>query len=396
MSDDALARVMQRTGRYAAHLWYEMYRQNARRIRREHLEDALAADIDRAFMHLKDLPRDVAVPDDVTSLEDAHDRMVAIARRRVGDPMAEAVMKRAFVTAWNNSMPYDDVQSLARSLFKGDYRRDLVKAMARTNMTTIYTGWLFAGLVPIDWIIDFYRRHDTDTPASNRAYNVPARHFARLIAHLDVSSRRKLLKLSMGELSRMSYIGHDPRVIIDPKIDSVRALVESYDRQRARLVELRTELHIAAEAMMSEADRKRIEAEHQAKIERAAKRAKVVDHVNGVTKAGRRVEMATGYDQLARWGEALDNCIGGYSHRLDTDILGGVYENDVLVCNFQIENGRLIQLYGYKNWELTGEMTADLLDYLEPLCDDVAREQWEEHARRGDSGQGRRPVAVAA
>lgn len=146
MSDDALARVMQRTGRYAAHLWYEMYRQNARRIRREHLEDALAADIDRAFMHLKDLPRDVAVPDDVTSLEDAHDRMVAIARRRVGDPMAEAVMKRAFVTAWNNSMPYDDVQSLARSLFKGDYRRDLVKAMARTNMTTIYTGWLFAGL----------------------------------------------------------------------------------------------------------------------------------------------------------------------------------------------------------------------------------------------------------
>lgn len=368
ISDDALMTMMSYRGRLMLPL---RVRKIARGIPAKIIEAALAENLDSAMMHLSDLSlRDI--PAEATTLQEIHDIMARRRRRQISSPDLLAVMNPRFVRVWNTSMPSEDVQTFTRTLFGSQYRRDLVKAIAHCSPRTVYIGWLFFGLVPIDWIIDFYRRE-----INQGMYSVPGRHFRKVISTLDESSRRKLLRLNGRELSNISRVGRDPRAIIPTKIESVRRFGELYDRQEDRLAGLMTSLDIARTEKMSEADRRRMEEERRDQEHRSRIAQEQSERVNGVTKAGRRIEMATSFQQLAEWGETLDHCIADYANRLGNDILGAVYEHDILAYTFHISEGVLFQLYGYKNHILSPEASDDVLTYLEPLCSDsVDRTRW--------------------
>lgn len=275
-----------------------------------------------------------------------------------GDPAtawAPAAVRRAFVDT-------TDVQELTRRLFgKTRYRRDLVKAVANTNMNTLALAWQFRGLVPIDWIIDLMR-----------ASAVPdgARPWPNIRPHLRVLDRQSLRNLLndvadarshrlINDIARMPVMGRPMRVrtwkhlhdtLVDHMLLYRNALTQSGKKKRP------VPLPEYATALAGDIGR------------------------------GVEIELATHEDDLWSWALRMHHCIGGYGPELRSGrhLLGAVSVNGAIAANFEIlhweENDephmRLRQLLGHSNTLVPEPLRGTVVAHMETAGVTVPKTYW--------------------
>lgn len=218
---------------------------------------------------------------------------------------APAGVRRAFVRTTT-------VQDLTRRLFgKTRYRRDLVKAVAQTNLPTLSFAWQFRGLVPIDWIVTMLRER-----------RIPSGWCMPLIRphlrELDLQSLRNLIRdvprdhLVLFDLIRYPASAGLPRIhnwseLHDQVIEHAVVFVDAFTKNGTPRKPIRLPAYAAALA----AD----------------------------LPSGARIEIARHEDTLWVWGKQMRHCIGSYGRdmRSGRSLLGAVYDTgDRLRGNFEV------------------------------------------------------------
>lgn len=226
---------------------------------------------------------------------------------------------------------------LAVTFGKTRYRKDLAKAVAKSSPNAIAYARDFRGLVPIDWIVNFLRINEATEREANR---IGVKSLRPVLLQIDPRSYRDLLRQTLdgGNVHSIQDILNAP--VVPGRYRSINemhdAFYEAYrqNHRQARVINPRTN---------------RWEPPAPKPIPQI-ELAKVID---GVIAGRLLIKTAKDTGELHTWGEEMRNCIGGYGWEVSREnshkVLGGVYEGDKLIANFEIIDRRLGQLLGKAN-----------------------------------------------
>lgn len=256
-----------------------------------------------------------------------------------------------------------DAGQLARALFgKTRYRKDLVKAVARTDGPRLFVAWSMRSLVPVDWLVSMMSNEDS-RPGFHPGEVIPMAALRPHLRGLDRSSLRRLLRTLQGGEWRM--IIDLSRMPVAP-LRRAASWTELHDATaRHHRIRLRGEGMREVRASLSDVQRKEIADQRR--------------HLSGMTPAGREVVVAEEPVTLLEWGERMGSCIASYDRKLVTGRahLLGVYEGEKLIANAEVRTGdealRLVQLRGRFNRDLPGPAERDVVGFLSDAGVDCLR-----------------------
>lgn len=233
------------------------------------------------------------------------------------------------------------IQDFVRVAFgKKRYRKDLVKACANSNLIAISFAREYRQYVPVDWLIDIL-----NTPRGQFRELLPNPYTKEVLKDVPIHRRRAFMLDSLS----MSwwYIKDISDMITGYNLGHVISVSKNFtdlhDRLASEVRKLKTE------------NREIIVSGYAEKFH------------NTVTASGLRILAPEETETIHTWGDRMHNCIGSYAARAVNGkvFIGGVYSDNGLIGNFEIsENGKLRQLLGKYNEELTQDLQTDILDTL--------------------------------
>lgn len=293
-----------------------------------------------------------------------------------------------------------DIKALVESLYgKKSVRKSLVKAVAQTDLWHLYLSWCLRGRhVPVDWHVDFLRKHPRHDGIEGEYPALRLRGFRPHLRHLDKSSVRRLMRADdvprlVVDLCRMRPSGrvtqvrswaelHDRAAVADRVIRAHEILMSELKEQRATERSRRRHARLLEDpaylARMEAAERERALREAEAerrRLEEIGERARVYDEtakaVGGRTSDGVEVVVADDAATLLTWGEQMGQCIASYTSALHdrSSLLLGLYRSGDLIANAEIRvdgnsGSRLVQLLGKRNATLPQEDIDDVLPHF--------------------------------
>jgi hypothetical protein len=239
---------------------------------------------------------------------------------------------------------------------KTRYRKDLVKAVAQADPNAVAIAIDFRGLVPIDWIINFLRNNPRDERGAPPV-SVPS--IREYLFPLEPRSLRRLLQTEVGPQQAGSLYGINDVVRsarTRPQPGFVRTWGEFHDNiYGIRRGDNRWQARNLGEDSRYSGDIKVIT------------KAKPLENLQIGTMT---VVLPEHTSVLQAWGSEMRNCIGSYgSHAIGGhSILGGIYEGDKLIANFEIKkDGTLKQLLAKCNQPMPKDKRDAVVDKFKEL-----------------------------
>lgn len=273
----------------------------------------------------------------------------------------------------------DEPSEVTRRLFgKTRYRRDLVRAVAQTNITGLVRGWMFRGLCPTDWIVE---------NMGEPVFTYPA--LRPVLRRVDQRTIKSLLEdaanfwelRDIREFSRQAELS--PVMRGEVEIPRMRTWRDLHDWM---LEQVRANQHLVATI-------------RNAREVRALPPMELNEFSSSLEGEVRdlRIVIANSEDMLRDWSDRMGNCISGYGAQMRnmSSILGGVYRGDSLMANFELgrvwgvgsgdrveESGyRITQLLGRFNQPLESQDRLDIENYLGSKGVMVPEDYWGRPAR---------------
>jgi hypothetical protein len=240
---------------------------------------------------------------------------------------------------------------------KTRYRKDLVKAVAQADPNAIAIAIDFRGMVPTDWIINFLRNNPRNEQRGAPPVSVPS--IRQYLFPLEPRSLRRLLQTEVGPNQAGSLYGISDAVR-SPRTRPQPGFVRNWGEFHDNIYGIRR-------------------GDNRWQARNLGEDQRYVGDIKVVTKAepldnlqiGTMTVVLPGHtDMLRVWGSEMRNCIGSYSaHALGGhSILGGIYEGDKLIANFEIKkDGTLKQLLGKCNQPMPKDKRAAVVDKFNEL-----------------------------
>lgn len=265
---------------------------------------------------------------------------------------------------------YPDAMSMTVAMFgKIRYRKDLVKSVAEATWESVLIARQFRGLVPIDWIINFLRINERNPQEGHvsRYYSQANVDIRRQLLALDPRSYRALLRKNLFEdnewhnLSDMARVLNAPiaRRTDEPIHGRVRNWHEFHD------LYVRRGGHFTYAPGETRFDIPQTE---------------IAQTIDGQMIDNLEIRTPKNIDDIRSWGEYMHNCIGGYGYIVARDnaksTLGAVIEDDRVLANFEVKDGRLSQLLGRFNGPLPGDRRDSIVSALSAFDIDTSGPWW--------------------
>lgn len=250
---------------------------------------------------------------------------------------------------------------------KTHYRKDIVKALASSReYDNVALAMYCRRVLKTDWLVEIMRYGERLRMDTGSGEETNYKRFASIVGKLPVNRRRRFVLSLAGE---PAYHNADAvrtaHYLEDEDFGRIRTVPDLHDigatRQRERIRQ--PQLMYAADDDWFNPPAYRMP-EPVTEIE-----------LNDLTKTyheittgkGLRIVAPRHADELNEWADYMHNCIGGYSSQADkgTSNLGGVYEGDKLVANFEISKDKILrQLLGRFNQSLDIDVQRDIIDTL--------------------------------
>lgn len=268
-------------------------------------------------------------------------------------------------TGFAPSLKEQDLRAQVAHLFgKTRVRRDLMRAVGQSYPNAIMLAREFRGLVPIDWIVKFLMDNPRDL-RSNRLQPYKG-GFRRHLYGMQPRVYRYLLR--SGFQDHDMWFGLNDVLMMrlgagyEIPTDGFRTFSELHDTffAQARAYHLRNPTPITQQTVVPPTE-----------LWTALHNSRVGNY---------KFVMPEESTMLQLWGQQMRNCIGGYAHTLVNEKrrreLGGIYEGDKLVANFEIYDGRLQQLLGKCNQALPVGVRRTLEKHFKSHNIVVTQEYW--------------------
>lgn len=247
----------------------------------------------------------------------------------------------------------DNFGDLIRVAFgKSRYRKDLVKICAHRSPDKIAYTMLFKDLVPIDWIIEYLRNN-------LRAQECLVRN----------DSGRKVLKnLNQRTLKNLLRDLRTPEYIITDTLAFPYDMPELQQERFRNWQELHDHLFVDQNDYYY----------HRTIPRRDVPLDKFSNTLHNRVFDQYRIVMATNTEEIVTWGKKQRHCIGTYAERAanKNTYIGGVYEGDEIVINFQIGKTKT----GYRLYQAFAKCNAtmdfDFAKKFEQAIPEVDTEQY--------------------
>lgn len=251
----------------------------------------------------------------------------------------------------------DTVQDMTKLLFGVKrYRKDLVKAVAESNLVHISAAVDLRGMVPTDWLIN-YLRVEPVNPVMPTTTIPSIRPTLRAI---DDRSYRYLTRINDLRPNTLQDIWRMQAQQYNHFAGRARTWTELHDglmggRRRHEFVP-HPEYAAHRPASLRSSPKREIE------------RTWLGEKLNGLVIDKYRIVTPDHRDILDQWSTDMHNCISSYGYEVVKDeptmVLGGVYEGDTLIANFEIREDVLRQLLGKYNRTLDKELRDKIITGL--------------------------------
>lgn len=235
------------------------------------------------------------------------------------------------------SLKEANLRDQVASLFgKTRCRRDLMRAVAQSHPNAIMLARDFRGLVPVDWLVNFLQRHDRNLLNAGPIFQYSMRP---MLYQIDPRSYRDLLRQTLQ--GDDWYEINDVAAVWDQRARRYNRDIEGFGGRYRSFYEI-----------------------HNAFFEyrRNSYRTPITPQPVPATPLSETLSTIPGVvipsmtSDLVEWGNEMRNCIGSYAHSVThpkrSRELGGIYEGERLIGNFEIVDGRLSQLLGKCNTPL--------------------------------------------
>ena len=240
---------------------------------------------------------------------------------------------------------------------KTRYRKDLVKAVAQADPNAIAIAIDFRGLVPIDWIINFLRNNPRNEQRGVPPVSIPS--VRPYLFPLEPRSLRRLLQTQVGPDNAGTLYGINDSVR-SPRTQPQPGFVKNWGEFHDNLYGLRRNRN-QWRGFVGPKD-----SHNSGKIKVISKAKPLAGLEIGTMK----VVLPGHTDDLIAWGNEMRNCIGSYGSAAlnGYSILGGIYEDDKLIANFEFKkDGTLKQLLGKHNKPMEASKRAAVVDKFKEL-----------------------------
>jgi hypothetical protein len=261
----------------------------------------------------------------------------------------------------------DTFQQATLDLFgKRKYRKDLVKAVAKTNPLALAFFAPFKTAVPIDWIITQLNKHSDHEGIStlkkyylrgNYGINDNIKPIIDFMKVLPVNSQKALLNdvnfpytftQIMVDTARMYHdlqsMNTDTKDKYLPK-DMLKA--KTWKELHDRFVLIQRSIRFKAEPIPPTETAHKLE-----KVFTANDKYKII--------------AAKDTHELKMWGNEMGNCIGGYGNiaKSGAATLAKVMHNDKMIANIEIKEGICHQLYAKHNARLPEAQETEIIEAM--------------------------------
>jgi len=243
-----------------------------------------------------------------------------------------------------------DITAFARSAFKGNYRKDLVRWIARQrSIEPVYAAWTLQGIVPLEWIMEGmdgkYITPFTPKYLMERK-NVTA-GLKRFFADLPANQARNLI-LDNGDTGSMYIQDTVPELLDRPGGYIQRRVPEGYRF---------TTWQDAHDTLFPHNREHMDDYEYTPYVyeNKEIPQTKIAQKLDNLTVDKYTIHSAKETDELRNWGDYMHNCIGSYSSNATEKRtnLFAVYEGEDLIANMEVsKDGEIRQLFGKYNKSL--------------------------------------------
>lgn len=250
----------------------------------------------------------------------------------------------------------NDLSVFVRRAFgKTRYRKDLVKAVANlTSVNVFMVGWSFRGLVPIDWIITFYKKYAKKNP----------RVFSNEVFLNDM--RKILYKLPKKQLHKLFHLlSSEPNSMTGMAIrDIFTSLDAMYTNDLYKGVEdlkftSLTEAHDKLATFVRVEQTKKRNAHFLEPLQLTDLAKQLLD-IEYPDNADIRLKPAMCAMDLVEWGAQMGHCIGSYTHDAinQKGTFGAILQHGKVIGNFHYNNayGSMGQIFGKHNQRLDNDI----------------------------------------
>lgn len=226
---------------------------------------------------------------------------------------------------------------------KTRYRKDLAKAVAKASPNAIAYARDFRGLVPIDWIVNFLRANE-GTPQD--ASRMGVKSLRPVLLQIDPRSYRDLLRQTLDGASVHSIIDILHAPVVPGRYRTIHQMHDSFYEAYRQNMRQRRVLNPVTRV-------------YEPPTPKEIPQTPIAQSIDGVTAGEFVIRTAKDTGELHNWGEEMRNCIGSYGYAVTgqhaSQVLGGIYQGEKLIANFEITDRRLGQLLGKCNNPLDAE-----------------------------------------
>lgn len=286
-----------------------------------------------------------------------------------GQYVAEMVANFSIPFVLRSAFRKDTFQQATLELFgKRRYRKDLVKAVAKTNPLALAFFAPFKTAIPIDWIISHLNKHSEHTEIVNvnrmqhqfrgdYSGSPDTKPIMEFFKDLPVNTQKALLNdvqypykhtQTMLDTARMYELLKNMNQEIKDKYlpkDMLKAKtwLELHDRFTVIQREIRFKIEFIPQT------------------ETARQLEKVF-----TTNDKYQIIAAKDTYELTVWGREMGNCIGSYGRTavVGSATLAKVIHNDKMIANIEIRNEKCNQLYAKGNQRLPQEQEDEIMEAM--------------------------------
>lgn len=264
---------------------------------------------------------------------------------------------------------YPNAMEMTVAMFgKTRYRKDLVKSVAEAGWEAVLIARQFRGLVPIDWIINFLRINERRPVRVVHAYAQGNINLRKQLLALDPRSYRALLKKDLLSDNEWNYLADMSRVLNAPIARRADRVIHGRVRNWREFHDLyvrRRDGWVPSGSTETRFDIPQTE---------------TAQAIDGQMIGNLEIRTPKNIDDIRAWGEYMHNCIGGYSHFVACDkattTLGAVLEDNRVLANFEVRDGRLNQLLGRFNGPLPSDRRDSIVSALAAFGIDTSGSWW--------------------
>lgn len=245
-----------------------------------------------------------------------------------------------------------------RAFGKTRYRKDLVKAVAGLSSMTVFTlGYSFRGLVPIDWIIDFYRKFAGKDP-HNISHGDFLEDIHKGLRFLSQKQVRKLFKLIQANLM------HTSKMELQDTIASIGGIGD--EKYTENLHDIKFTTIKEAHDKFSTYYRLAAEISKNAKFAEPLELTSLSKDLTEVDSPDHtiRVIPAKYPKDLIEWGGKMGHCIASYTSDAiyGRGTYAGIYKNGELIGNVEFKRDKLSQIFGEYNRLIPNDILVEVAE----------------------------------